>query len=66
MAAGASIDVEASRADGAVLQVRGQRMQDGNYIVTYTDVTALKLSETAYRDQATRLSSSSTASSTRS
>ena len=33
------------------------RMPDGNYIVTYTDVTALKLSETAYRDQATRLSS---------
>jgi PAS domain S-box-containing protein len=57
MAAGANIDVEASRADGAALQVRGQRMQDGNYIVTYTDVTALKLSETAYRDQATRLSS---------
>jgi PAS domain S-box-containing protein len=57
MAAGRSIDVEASRADGAVLQVRGQRMPDGNYIVTYTDVTALKLSETAYRDQATRLSS---------
>jgi PAS domain S-box-containing protein len=57
MAAGASIDVEATRADGAALQVRGQRMADGNYIVTYMDVTALKLSETAYRDQATRLSS---------
>ena len=57
MAEGRSIDVEASRADGAALQVRGQRMPDGNYIVTYTDVTALKLSETAYRDQATRLSS---------
>ena len=57
MAAGANIDVEARRADGAALQVRGQRMQDGNYIVTYSDVTALKLSETAYRDQATRLSS---------
>ena len=57
MAAGRSIDVEAVRADGAALQVRGQRMPDGNYIVTYTDVTALKLSETAYRDQATRLSS---------
>jgi PAS domain S-box-containing protein len=56
MAAGASIDVEGSRADGAVLQVRGQPMADGNYIVTYTDVTALKLSETAHRDQATRLS----------
>lgn len=57
MAAGAPIDVQATRADGAALQVRGQRMPDGNYIVTYTDVTALKLSEIAYRDQATRLSS---------
>jgi PAS domain S-box-containing protein len=56
MAAGTSIDVEAVRADGAAMQVRGQRMMDGNYIVTYTDVTALKLSESAYRDQATRLS----------
>ena len=56
IAAGTSIDVEGSRADGAVLQVRGQPMADGNYIVTYTDVTALKLSETAHRDQATRLS----------
>jgi PAS domain S-box-containing protein len=56
MAASSRIDVEGSRADGAVLQVRGQPMADGNYIVTYTDVTALKLSETAHRDQATRLS----------
>ena len=56
MAASTSIDVEGSRADGAVLQVRGQPMADGNYIVTYTDVTALKLSETAHRDQAARLS----------
>jgi PAS domain S-box-containing protein len=56
MAAGESIDVEGIRADGAVLQLRGQRMDDGNYIVTYTDVTALKLSETAHRDQAARLS----------
>ena len=57
MAAGTTIDVEGIRGDGAVLQVRGQRMPDGNYIITYTDVTALKLSETAHRDQATRLSS---------
>jgi PAS domain S-box-containing protein len=56
MARGHSIDVEGTRADGAILQLRGQRMSDGNYIVTYTDVTALKLSETAHRDQATRLS----------
>ena len=32
-------------------------MEDGNYILTYTDVTQLKQSEAAYRDQATRLSS---------
>src|SRR5262245_48336312 len=32
-------------------------MPGGNYIVTYTDVTALKRSEAAYREQATRLSS---------
>lgn len=57
MAAGEPIDVQGTRADGAALQVRGQRMPDGNHIVTYTDVTALKLSEIAYRDQATRLSS---------
>jgi len=56
MAAGETIDVEGTRADGAVLQLRGQRMHNGNYIVTYTDVTALKLSETAHRDQAARLS----------
>jgi PAS domain S-box-containing protein len=56
MAAGTSIDIEGSRVDGAVLQVRGQPMAGGNYIVTYTDVTALKLSETAHRDQAARLS----------
>jgi len=56
MAAGTAIEVEASRADGAILQVRGQRMADDNYIITYTDVTALKLSETAHRDQAARLS----------
>jgi len=55
MAAGENIEVEGMRADGAVLQLRGQRMHDGNYIVTYTDVTPLKLSETAHRDQAARL-----------
>jgi len=56
MAAGEPIDVEGIRADGAAFQLRGQRMHDGNYIVTYTDVTALKLSERAHRDQAARLS----------
>jgi PAS domain S-box-containing protein len=50
-------DTEAVRADGEVLQIRGRTMPGGNYIVTYTDVTALKQSETAHRDQATRLNS---------
>jgi PAS domain S-box-containing protein len=52
-----AMDGEATRDDGAVLQVRGRPMSDGSYVITYTDVTALKLSESAYRDQATRLSS---------
>jgi PAS domain S-box-containing protein len=56
MAAGEPIDLAGIRDDGAALQLRGQRMDHGNYIVTYTDVTALKLSETAHRDQAVRLS----------
>lgn len=50
-------DAEASHADGSQLQVRGRRMEGGNFIVTYTDVTTLKLSELAYREQATRLAS---------
>jgi PAS domain S-box-containing protein len=57
MAEGRSFEVEGNRADGAMLQIRGQQMPDSNYIVTYSDVTALKLSESAYREQATRLSS---------
>jgi PAS domain S-box-containing protein len=54
---GRSFDEEVSRDDGTVLQVRGRPMSSGDYIVTFTDITALKLSETAYRDQATRLAS---------
>ena len=46
---------EATRADGMVLLVRGRPIDSGDYIVTYTDITALKQSELAYRDQATRL-----------
>ncbi|HEX7113569.1 MAG TPA: response regulator [Steroidobacter sp.] len=52
-----AVDGEVRRDDGSILQVRGRPMADGSYVVTYTDVTALKLSESAYRDQATRLSS---------
>jgi PAS domain S-box-containing protein len=50
-------DTELKRGDGAILQVRGRPMPNGHYILTYTDVTQLKKSEEAYRDQATRLSS---------
>ena len=50
-------DAEATRSDGTVLQIRGRPIESGYYILTYTDVTALKLSESAYRDQATRLAS---------
>jgi PAS domain S-box-containing protein len=52
-----NFDGEVSRADGLVMQVRGRATPGDNYIVTYTDVTAIKLSEVAYRDQATRLAS---------
>jgi PAS domain S-box-containing protein len=48
-------DAEALRDDGTVLRVRGRPMPDGNFIITYTDITQLKLSEAAFRDQATRL-----------
>jgi PAS domain S-box-containing protein len=54
---GTSFDEEVTRDDGTVLQVRGRQMSSGDYIVTFTDITALKLSELAYRDQATRLAS---------
>jgi len=48
---------ELRRADGMMLEVRGQLRDDGNYTLTYTDITPLKRSELAYRDQVTRLSS---------
>jgi PAS domain S-box-containing protein len=57
IAEGRPFDVEAAHPDGSILQVRGQPMPDGNYIVTYTDVTALKQSELAHREQAARLNS---------
>lgn len=53
---GAPLDGEAVKLDGSVLRVQGRPIPNGNYIVTYTDVTDLKVSELAYRDQATRLS----------
>jgi len=51
----APFESEATRSDGIVLLVRGRPIRTGDYIVTYTDITALKQSEMAYRDQATRL-----------
>lgn len=35
---------ELKRADGMMLEVRGQLREDGNYILTYTDITQLKRS----------------------
>jgi PAS domain S-box-containing protein len=52
-----AFDDEVNKPDGSVLSVYGRPMPNGNYILTYTDVTDLKQSELAYRDQATRLSS---------
>ncbi|MFL6620666.1 MAG: CHASE3 domain-containing protein, partial [Povalibacter sp.] len=49
-------DGEASTPTGEMLEICGRPVTTGNYIVTVTDVTALKKSEAAYRDQATRLS----------
>jgi PAS domain S-box-containing protein len=48
-------DIEGVRPDGSVLRVQGRPMPQGNYIITYADVTDLKLSELAYREQAARL-----------
>ncbi len=41
--------------DGQVLEARGSPAGADHYVFTYTDITALKRSELAYRDQATRL-----------
>lgn len=47
--------VEVQRDDGLEIETRGQPMPDGEYVVTYSDVTQLRRSERAARDQATRL-----------
>ncbi len=52
---GSAIDGEAVKGDGSVLRIHGRPIPNGNFIVTYADVTDLKQSELAYRDQATRL-----------
>jgi PAS domain S-box-containing protein len=50
-----TFDGEAVTASGQTLEICGRPVASGNYIETITDVTALKRSEAAYRDQATRL-----------
>ena len=50
-------DGEGVYADGHVLRISGRPAAFGHYVVTVTDITALKKSEAAYRDQAIRLSS---------
>lgn len=49
-------EADALRIDGVHLEMRGRPMAGDRFIMTYTDVTPLKLSEIAHRDQATRLS----------
>lgn len=49
-------ETDALRVDGLHLEMRGRPMAGDRFIMTYTDVTPLKLSEIAHRDQATRLS----------
>jgi PAS domain S-box-containing protein len=51
----APVDGDAVKPNGSVLRVQGRPIPDGHYIITYTDVTNLKQSELAYRDQASRL-----------
>jgi PAS domain S-box-containing protein len=47
--------IEVHREDGLEIETRGQPMPDDHYVVTYSDVTQLRRSERAARDQATRL-----------
>lgn len=48
---------EGTTPSGLVLKIWGSPIADGNYIVTISDVTALRNSEAAYRDRAARLNS---------
>lgn len=50
-----SFAVEARRADGVEVEIAGEPMPDGHYVVTYSDVTLLRRSERVARDQAARL-----------
>jgi PAS domain S-box-containing protein len=53
---GRPFSAEAQREDGLVLQIRAEHMTTGHFIVTYQDVTQLRVSERQAREQATRLS----------
>lgn len=48
---------EGTTPSGLVLRIWGSPIANGNYIVTISDVTALRNSEAAYRDRAARLNS---------
>lgn len=48
-------DGEGTYSNGRVLRISGRPAAFGHYVVTVTDISALKKSEAAHRDQATRL-----------
>jgi PAS domain S-box-containing protein len=54
---GLPFDIERTRRNGVSLQIRGRAMARDNYILTVSDVTAIRTSEANYRDQAVRLAS---------
>ncbi|PXF32364.1 histidine kinase [Pokkaliibacter plantistimulans] len=47
---GRSNSYERHRADGTVLEVRGNQMPGGGYVTTYTDITQYKRTESALRE----------------
>jgi PAS domain S-box-containing protein len=49
-------DVERVRDDGRVLRLHGEPMPNGYFVLSVSDVTADRLSEANYREQAARLS----------
>jgi PAS domain S-box-containing protein len=55
IAAREAFELEVVRDDGLELEVRGQPMPNGPFVITYSDVTALRRSEASARDQAARL-----------
>ena len=51
----AAFATEVRRADGLTVEVRGRPIAPDKYMLTYTDVTGLRNSELAFRNQAVRL-----------